>query len=85
MFPGVSEFKTGDPSNTVFDDAALDFYDGRLYCSTCHQNQQAIIPRRILDSWDFSKKPGRYPLFFASYVPDVPPPPQRSPFVNFLP
>nr|VZI08077.1 unnamed protein product [Spirometra erinaceieuropaei] len=70
IFPGASEFKTEDPSNTAFggccafcskrlspDDAALDFYDGRLYCSTCHQNQQAIIPRRILDSWDFSRKP----------------------------
>ncbi|VDL99656.1 unnamed protein product [Schistocephalus solidus] len=44
-------------TSVLIDDTALDFYDGRLYCSTCHQNQQAIIPRRILDSWDFSKKP----------------------------
>lgn len=40
------------------DDATLDFFDGNFYCSNCHQGQVAVIPRDIIECWDFTPKPG---------------------------
>ncbi|VDM17534.1 unnamed protein product [Hydatigera taeniaeformis] len=39
------------------DDATLDFFDGNFYCSNCHQGQEAVIPRDIIECWDFTPKP----------------------------
>lgn len=33
-------------------------FTGALYCSTCHVNQEKVIPARILLNWDF----GLYPV-----------------------
>lgn len=30
-------------------------YLGRYFCTSCHTNQTAILPSRVLNKWDFSK------------------------------
>ncbi|VDN99760.1 unnamed protein product [Rodentolepis nana] len=67
LFPGVKEFPhaasvyggecTMCRSQLTLDDATLDFYDGNFYCSNCHQEQEAVIPRDVIECWDFSLKP----------------------------
>ncbi|CAN6713852.1 unnamed protein product [Malus baccata var. baccata] len=32
-------------------------YTGQLFCSSCHTNEIAIIPARVLHNWDFTKYP----------------------------
>ncbi|KAJ8536469.1 hypothetical protein K7X08_034870 [Anisodus acutangulus] len=32
-------------------------YSGQLYCSSCHTNDMAILPARILHLWDFNQYP----------------------------
>ncbi|CAH9146127.1 unnamed protein product [Cuscuta epithymum] len=29
-------------------------YSGQLYCSSCHRNETAVLPARVLHYWDFS-------------------------------
>ncbi|KAM7534972.1 hypothetical protein Aperf_G00000096865 [Anoplocephala perfoliata] len=67
LFPGVKEFPhtasvyggecTMCGNQLTPDDATLDFYDGNFYCSNCHQEQEAVIPRDVIECWDFSLKP----------------------------
>ncbi|VDK34126.1 unnamed protein product [Taenia asiatica] len=66
-FPGVKAFPQGTSvygggcalclSHLSPDDAMLDFFDGNLYCPNCHQGQEAVIPRDIIECWDFTPKP----------------------------
>lgn len=30
-------------------------YDGRHYCTSCHWQEEAIIPARVLLHWDFTR------------------------------
>ncbi|KZV45696.1 hypothetical protein F511_26722 [Dorcoceras hygrometricum] len=32
-------------------------YSGQLFCSSCHNNDTAILPARVLHYWDFSRYP----------------------------
>ncbi|CAN4088122.1 unnamed protein product [Withania somnifera] len=32
-------------------------YSGQLYCSSCHTNDMAILPARVLHFWDFNQYP----------------------------
>ncbi|XP_049366040.1 uncharacterized protein LOC125830901 [Solanum verrucosum] len=32
-------------------------YSGQLYCSSCHTNDMAVLPARILHLWDFNQYP----------------------------
>lgn len=32
-------------------------YSGQLYCSSCHSNDMAVLPARILHLWDFNQYP----------------------------
>lgn len=32
-------------------------YTGQLFCSSCHTNEIAIIPARVLHNWDFTQYP----------------------------
>lgn len=32
-------------------------YVGKYFCTSCHQNKQALIPSKILTRWDFKKYP----------------------------
>ncbi|XWS50944.1 hypothetical protein CRYUN_Cryun12cG0134500 [Craigia yunnanensis] len=32
-------------------------YTGRLFCSSCHTNEMAILPERVLHHWDFTRYP----------------------------
>ncbi|KAF8037029.1 hypothetical protein BT93_B0066 [Corymbia citriodora subsp. variegata] len=32
-------------------------YTGQLYCSTCHTNEAAVLPARVLHNWDFAEYP----------------------------
>ncbi|VUZ52577.1 unnamed protein product [Hymenolepis diminuta] len=67
LFPGVKEVShaasvyggecTMCGSQLTPDDATLDFYDGNFYCSNCHQEQEAVIPRDVIECWDFTLKP----------------------------
>nr|CDS27529.1 Pleckstriny domain containing family M [Hymenolepis microstoma] len=67
LFPGVKEFPhaasvyggecTMCGDRLTPDDATLDFYDGNFYCSNCHQEQEAVIPRDVIECWDFTLKP----------------------------
>ncbi|CAH8439001.1 unnamed protein product [Schistosoma turkestanicum] len=70
IFPGARKFDYQNGENSVFfgrckrcfnhlkpSHAFLDYYDARFYCIDCHQLQQAMIPRHIIMSWDFSLKP----------------------------
>nr|CDS20216.1 Pleckstriny domain containing family M [Echinococcus granulosus] len=66
-FPGVKAFSHSVSvygrecalcsSHLSPDDATLDFFDGNFYCSNCHQGQEAVIPRDIIECWDFTPKP----------------------------
>ncbi|VDD74866.1 unnamed protein product [Mesocestoides corti] len=90
IFPGVSEFPhaisvyggecTLCATQLTPGDAALDFYDGNIYCSNCHQDQKAVIPRDVIECWDFTLKPvsfatktfldstSRYPLINVALI-----------------
>lgn len=35
-------------------------YTGQYYCSTCHWNDTAIIPARVIHNWEF--EPRKVPL-----------------------
>lgn len=38
-------------------------YTGQYYCSTCHWNDTAIIPARVIHNWEFEpRKVFKYPL-----------------------
>lgn len=39
----------------LFRKPRLCYYSKRLYCKNCHQNEKALIPARVLHSWDFKK------------------------------
>ncbi|KAL9239609.1 hypothetical protein vseg_013917 [Gypsophila vaccaria] len=32
-------------------------YTGQLFCSSCHQNETAVLPGRVLHHWDFTSYP----------------------------
>ncbi|KAI6682861.1 hypothetical protein NL676_028774 [Syzygium grande] len=32
-------------------------YTGQLYCSSCHTNEAAVLPARVLHNWDFAEYP----------------------------
>lgn len=32
-------------------------YSGQLFCSSCHTNDTAILPARVLHNWDFTRYP----------------------------
>ncbi|KAF7838317.1 Pleckstrin likey domain-containing family M member 3 [Senna tora] len=32
-------------------------YTGQLFCSSCHTNETAVLPARVLHQWDFTKYP----------------------------
>ncbi|CAA7056488.1 unnamed protein product [Microthlaspi erraticum] len=32
-------------------------YTGQLFCSTCHTNDMAVLPARVLHHWDFNRYP----------------------------
>lgn len=32
-------------------------YAGQLFCSTCHTNETAVLPARVLHHWDFTRYP----------------------------
>ncbi len=36
--------------------ARLCDYSGLYYCPTCHHNDQAVIPARVVHNWDFAQK-----------------------------
>lgn len=37
----------------IYGPARLCHFTGALYCSSCHQNHEKVIPSRILLNWDF--------------------------------
>lgn len=39
-----------------YTDARICDYSGLYYCSTCHWNDQSIIPSRIIHNWDFAMR-----------------------------
>ena len=42
----------------VYGKANVCAYDGGYYCYECHTDDEAIIPAKILYSWDFRKHKG---------------------------
>lgn len=32
-------------------------YTGQLFCSSCHTNETAVLPARVLHHWDFTQRP----------------------------
>jgi hypothetical protein len=32
-------------------------YTSQLYCSSCHTNENAVLPARVLHHWDFTQYP----------------------------
>ncbi|XP_052181497.1 uncharacterized protein LOC127794452 isoform X2 [Diospyros lotus] len=32
-------------------------YTGQLFCSSCHMNETAVLPARVLHNWDFTQHP----------------------------
>ncbi|KAK6249515.1 hypothetical protein SCA6_003520 [Theobroma cacao] len=32
-------------------------YTGQLFCSSCHTNEMAVLPARVLHNWDFTRYP----------------------------
>lgn len=47
----------------IYGAAYLCNFTGALYCSSCHINQEKVIPSRILLNWDF----GLYPVCKQAY------------------
>lgn len=48
------EYKCNDCKELInFESSLLCDYDGYYYCKNCHNNDQSIIPARILHNWDF--------------------------------
>lgn len=54
-----------DDGKTLVQDFALTFgwgkprfceYTGQLFCSSCHTNETAVLPARVLHSWDFTQR-----------------------------
>ena len=33
-------------------------YDAYYYCYECHENEESVIPSKILYNWDFTKYKG---------------------------
>lgn len=44
-------------------------YTGQLFCSSCHTNETAVLPARVLHNWDFTQ----YPVsqFAKSYLDSI--------------
>ncbi|KAM1786212.1 hypothetical protein FF1_038916 [Malus domestica] len=48
-------------------------YTGQLFCSSCHTNEIAIIPARVLHNWDFTKYPvSQYAKSYLDSIHDQP-------------
>lgn len=44
-------------------------YTGQYYCSTCHWNDTAIIPARVIHNWEFEpRKVPERSSFLAQYT-----------------
>uniref|UniRef100_A0A8D9BY40 Differentially expressed in FDCP 8 homolog n=1 Tax=Cacopsylla melanoneura TaxID=428564 RepID=A0A8D9BY40_9HEMI len=54
--------ETSDSDNDWANPRLCD-YDGRHYCTSCHWQDTAIIPARVLHHWDFT----RYPVCRSSF------------------
>lgn len=44
-------------------------YVGQYYCSTCHWNDTAVIPARVIHNWEF--EPRKVPSTVAAKRPSV--------------
>ncbi|XP_048443825.1 uncharacterized protein LOC125467855 [Pyrus x bretschneideri] len=48
-------------------------YTGQLFCSSCHTNEIAIIPARVLHNWDFTQYPvSQYAKSYLDSIHDQP-------------
>ncbi|KAM1209729.1 hypothetical protein EV1_015291 [Malus domestica] len=48
-------------------------YTGQLFCSSCHANEIAIIPARVLHNWDFTQYPvSQYAKSYLDSIHDQP-------------
>ncbi|XP_076312977.1 uncharacterized protein LOC143226199 [Tachypleus tridentatus] len=47
----------GRPIGMIYGKAHVCTYDGHNYCYECHENEEHVIPARVLLNWDFQKYP----------------------------
>lgn len=45
------------PIGMIYGESRMCKFDGSLYCTECHANEEALIPARIALCWDFKKYP----------------------------
>lgn len=49
-------YKCKVPIGVNGQEARLCDYSGKYYCKLCHLGQTAVIPARVLHSWDFTPR-----------------------------
>lgn len=42
----------------VYGKARVCAFDGSYYCYECHENDESVIPARVVHNWDFRKHKG---------------------------
>jgi hypothetical protein len=50
-------FQCQSPCGIIYGPALVCNFNGKYYCSKCHNNDKSVIPSRLIFNWDFSMRP----------------------------
>lgn len=61
------------PVGMIYGKARVCGYNGSYYCYECHENDEFVIPARIIHNWDFKKyKVAKYTKLFLEQIEEEP-------------